>query len=161
MLRGRWGCGAAFLREKSKTAGVKWSLVKCVKGMPDPGALIAGTGQSLPGPRGCSQGAGWEPEGREVSDLFAKNPSEIHPRPPFSSSPGCCLAASPQLSFSWTLIPVLAMSLYSCGLSCEKYLTANQRQLTVGISSAPAYGQFGFGCKSRATCHAPCTQPGP
>lgn len=118
LLAGRWGCGAAFLQGESKPAGVKWSLVKCVNGTPDPGGLIAGdetagTGQSLPGPRRCCQGAEYDPEGREVSDPFAKKPSEIHPRPPFSSSHGCCLAAFLQLSFSWALIPVLATSLHT------------------------------------------------
>ena len=42
----------------------------------------------------------------------------------------------------------------------KKCLTAKQRQRTVGISGGPAYGQFGFACKSRVTCYALCAQPG-
>lgn len=91
LLGGQWGCGAAFLWDEIKPAGVKWSLVLCVKGTRDRGALIsedgtAGTRQFLPGLWGCYQGAGWELVSREVLDLFPKNPSKTHPRGHFSSS---------------------------------------------------------------------------
>lgn len=81
-----WASGALGLWSSLPVGGEQSQLVN---GMPDLGGLIAGnrtagTWQSLPGPGGCSKGAEWEPKGREVSDLFAKNSSRIHPRAPFS-----------------------------------------------------------------------------
>lgn len=49
LLLGHWGCGPGLLWEERQAAGVKWSLVKCLKGMNDPGALIARGRQQAPG----------------------------------------------------------------------------------------------------------------
>lgn len=82
-----------------------------------------------------------------------------HQNPPYSSllqQLWLLPCSTLNLSFIWTLTAVVVMSLHVLVSFPVRNTLQQERQLTVGISSAPAYGQFG--CRSYATHNAPCPQ---